>query len=144
MYIQEFFFLLFHRELLETKLKDFHFSHHFSHVWLAYFFFGLRSLFRHLAGMMPFAVAEAVIWFGGEDLDDDEFDEFVLKRVCWTVADVLALFADCESVVVRDAIEPHAWWCCSQFLCWQNDPQYRAIPHPPQVSLAFLPQFQHV
>lgn len=142
MYIQEFSDLFF-PPLLEQKNSIIS-----SHVWLAYFFFGLRSLFRHLAGMMPFAVAEAVIWFGGEDLDDDEFDEFVLKRVCWTVvADALTLlFAAllvCDSVV-RDAIEPHAWWCCSQFLCWQNDPQYRAMPQPPHVSLAFLPQFQHV
>jgi hypothetical protein len=27
-------------------------------------------------------------------------------------------------------------------LCWQNDPQYLATPHPLHVSVADLPQFQ--
>lgn len=36
------------------------------------------------------------------------------------------------------------WWCCSQSLCWQNEPQYLAKLQPEQVSLAFRPQFQHV
>lgn len=39
---------------------------------------------------------------------------------------------------------PHTWWCFSQSLCWQNEPQYRAVLQPLQVSLAFLPQFQQL
>lgn len=36
------------------------------------------------------------------------------------------------------------WWPASQSRCWQKEPQYRAIPHPPQVSRAGLPQFQQL
>lgn len=37
---------------------------------------------------------------------------------------------------------PQRRWCRSQSLCWQKDPQYRAILQPLQVSLALRPQFQ--
>lgn len=39
---------------------------------------------------------------------------------------------------------PQMWWCFSQSLCWQNEPQYRAVLQPLQVSLAFRPQFQQL
>lgn len=39
---------------------------------------------------------------------------------------------------------PQMWWCFSQSLCWQNEPQYRAVLHPLQVSLALRPQFQQL
>ena len=38
-------------------------------------------------------------------------------------------------------LQTPAW--SSQSLCWQNGPQYLATPHPLQVSVASLPQFQH-
>lgn len=37
---------------------------------------------------------------------------------------------------------PQRRWCRSQSLCWQKEPQYRAILQPLQVSLALRPQFQ--
>lgn len=39
---------------------------------------------------------------------------------------------------------PQMWWCFSQSLCWQNEPQYRAVLQPLQVSLALRPQFQQL
>lgn len=39
---------------------------------------------------------------------------------------------------------PQMWWCFSQSLCWQKEPQYRAVLQPLQVSLAFRPQFQQL
>lgn len=37
---------------------------------------------------------------------------------------------------------PQRRWCRSQSLCWQKEPQYRAMLQPLQVSLALRPQFQ--
>ena len=39
---------------------------------------------------------------------------------------------------------PQMWWCFSQSLCWQKEPQYRAVLQPLQVSLALRPQFQQL
>lgn len=39
---------------------------------------------------------------------------------------------------------PQMWWCFSQSLCWQNEPQYRAVLQPLHVSLALRPQFQQL
>lgn len=39
---------------------------------------------------------------------------------------------------------PHTWWCFSQSLCWQKEPQYLAVLQPLHVSLAFRPQFQQL
>lgn len=37
---------------------------------------------------------------------------------------------------------PQRRWCRSQSLCWQKEPQYRAMLQPLHVSLALRPQFQ--
>lgn len=97
-----------------------------------------------MLAILPFVVAAFEIWlFVGDDRDEEEFEEFVLERVCWEMAtEVLMMLAEWDSVD-REAIVPQAWWCCSQSLCWQYDPQYLATLQPPQVSFAFLPQFQH-
>lgn len=39
---------------------------------------------------------------------------------------------------------PQIRWCLSQSLCWQKEPQYRAMLQPLQVSLALRPQFQQL
>ena len=41
-------------------------------------------------------------------------------------------------------IFPQSFWWDSQSLCWQNEPQYRAMLHPLHVSFAFLPQFRQL
>ena len=54
----------------------------------------------------------------------------------------------CESGLSSGPVDvwdfPQTRWWFSQSLCWQNDPQYLAMLHPLQVSLAFLPQFQQL
>lgn len=42
------------------------------------------------------------------------------------------------------SVWPHTWWCFSQSLCWQKEPQYRAVLQPLHVSLALRPQFQQL
>lgn len=39
---------------------------------------------------------------------------------------------------------PQIRWCLSQSLCWQKEPQYRAMLQPLHVSLALRPQFQQL
>lgn len=39
---------------------------------------------------------------------------------------------------------PQMRWCLSQSLCWQKEPQYRAMLQPLHVSLALRPQFQQL
>jgi hypothetical protein len=78
---------------------------------------------------------------GGDDRDEfDVFDDVVVIDVRgWTI-----FVVGCGASADADrALFPHAWWCCSQSLCWQNAPQYRAKLHPEQVSFALRPQFQH-
>lgn len=112
-----------------------------------YFFLGFISLFRHFGGveLMPFDE----VWFGGDERDDELFeltlaDERVGVVFCAAATTTAAAAtAVAEDSAERAAFDPHAWWWLSQSLCWQNEPQYRARLHPEQVSVAFLPQFQH-
>ena len=77
---------------------------------------------------------------------DDEGGEGLTEDDNWGVA-IWGLLS--RPSLPADAVDatgffPHTWWWCSQSLCWQKDPQYRAVLQPLQVSLALRPQFQQL
>lgn len=66
------------------------------------------------------------------------FPSLLSAMICSLVGDCRG----CDGCSRGCLIFPQSFWWLSQSLCWQKDPQYLAMLHPLQVSLALRPQLQ--